>query len=94
MANGDGALVRLKMLQTVNALVGGSNQRLVAGEMYEVAPDAVVVDLVRGRYAVLVEDDAPAGPDLAGPETASVQPGAENAALPRGRRATTVAKRG
>lgn len=84
MAESDGAMVRLKMLQTVYALVGGANQRLVAGEVYEAPLDTAVMDLVRGRYATLVEEEPPApGP---GPETASVQPGDEVAVLPRARR--------
>ena len=54
MAN---TIVKLRMLQTVNALVGGNTRRLVAGTVYEVPFDDVVNDLCRARYGELVADE-------------------------------------
>lgn len=66
-------------VETVNALAAGEYVSLVAGQVYELTA-AVASDLSRVGYIRSLP------PAAAGPETASMQPGAEAAVLPKARR--------
>lgn len=66
-------------VETVNALAAGEYVSLVAGQVYELTPP-VASDLSQAGYIRSLPAVAP------GPETASVQPGAEQAVLPKARR--------
>ena len=66
-------------VETVNALAAGEYVSLVAGQVYELTA-AVAADLSRVGYIRSLP------PAAAGPETASMQPGAEKAVLPKARR--------